>query len=264
MKMTVIITIIVAVSTIGGVLAYFMFSQPGPAQSSGFAYICVGYSPGPLLAVQLAESGQYQSSITYQGQTLCVGARLNAQQMQYLRNLTAASPQVGSSKAKVVVLEYLDPTCPYCALFDVDYGDIMSQYIANGTVLYAVRFLPTHLLGYEEQGSYPPFAAGIDTWLGLTCIYNRSGGEEFYRALNMIYRIAISYLETGNSTAMYIYPLAQFEYIKYQYPQCAINATTSQLLALIQNANSATAAEARRLGIPDYLLSTPLFIVYRN
>ncbi|KUO88180.1 MAG: protein-disulfide isomerase [Thermoproteus sp. JCHS_4] len=266
MKVLLVAVVAVAVAVTGGVLAYFLIPRGGGPQGPGIAYFCAGFSPAPLQAIQLVESGRLQSSIAYQGQTLCVGTRLSQQQIQYLRNLTSASPAVGSSDAQVVVLEYLDPTCPYCALFDAQYGAVLDQYIRNGTVLYAVRYFPTHVLGYLQQGQPQQFDAGVRTWLGLMCIYNRNGSAAFSESLRAVYAIAasyiVNYLRTGNATALDVYPLREISYIGSAYPQCAVNASSSQLVETAQSAINAVSAEAKALGIPNDMLGTPLFVIY--
>ena len=268
MKILLVVVVAVAVAVTGGVLAYFLIPRGGGPQGSGIAYFCVGSSPALLQAIQLVESGRLQSSIAYQGQTLCVGTKLSQQQIQYLKNLTSTSPAVGSSDAKVVVLEYLDPTCPYCALFDAQYGAVLDQYIRNGTVLYAVRYFPTHVLGYLQQGQPQLFDAGVRTWLGLICIYNRNGSAAFLDSLRAVYAIAasyiINYLQTGNATALDVYPLREISYINSTYPQCAVNISSSQLMETAQSALNAASAEAKALGIPNDMLGTPLFVIYRG
>lgn len=271
MNKLVLAVVVAAVVVIGGVLAYFLVlrSQGGSSQGGpGIAYFCAGFSPGPIQAIQLAERGVFQSSITYQGQTLCMGVKLTQQQAQYLKNLVSSSFVVGSSDAKVIVLEYLDPTCPYCSLFEAQYGQALRQYVQNGTVLYAVRYFPTHVLGFLQGGPQQDFVAGVETWLGLTCIYNKTGASQFYNALSSIYDMAaayiVQYLQTGNSTLLNLYPLAQISYIQSQYPQCYVNASPQQLVALVQNADNAVSADANVLGIPNNMLGTPLFVIYRG
>ncbi len=268
-KLAVVVAII-AVVAIGSVLAYYLVqrNQGAGGSGAGIAYFCAGYSPAPLQAIRLAERGVFQSSITEQGQTLCVGARLSPQQIQYLKNLVSSSFVVGSSDAKVVVIEYLDPTCPFCALFEAQYGQAIKQYIQNDTILYAVRFFPTHVIGYLQGGPQEDFVAGVETWLGLTCIYNKTGASQFYDALSSIYELAAGYiaqyLQTGNSTLLDVYPLAQISYIKSQYPQCYISSSPQRLAALVQSAANAMSSEASALGIPNNMLGTPLFIIFRG
>ncbi|MEL9990363.1 MAG: thioredoxin domain-containing protein [Thermoproteus sp.] len=269
MRLLALIVVVVAVAVVGGVAAYFLLSGNKSTQGgSGIAYFCAGYSPAPIQALQLVKEGQLQGSITYQGQTLCIGVKLTQSQLQYLKNITATSYLVGSKNAKVIVLEYLDATCPYCALFDYQYGALLSQYIQNGTVLYAVRYFPTHTAGFLQENQPQLFAAGVETWLALTCVYNKTGSAEFYMALDSIYRIAtsyiLSYLQTGNASALNVYPYVQLEYMASQYPQCRVNATSAQLVAVAQGAQNDVAAVANALGIPSNMLGTPLFIIYRS
>ncbi len=270
MKVLAIAVVAAAVVVLGGVLAYFLVLRGGSGQpqSSGIAYFCAGLSPAPLQAIRLVESGQLQSTITYQGQPMCIGAKLSPQQLQYLKNLTSTSLPVGSKDAKVVVIEYFDPTCPYCALFDAQYGALLNQYIQNGTVLYAVRYFPTHVIGYLQQGPPQAFAAGVEAWLALPCIYNKAGSTAFLDALHTIYGIAAmyiaNYLQTGNATALNVYPLVQLSYINSQYPQCVVNASGSQLVDVVQSAENAVAAEAKAVGIPNNMLGTPLFVIYSS
>ncbi|MFB6490979.1 MAG: thioredoxin domain-containing protein [Thermoproteus sp. AZ2] len=273
MKGIALAAIIAAVAAVAIGLAYYFTAyrgaSPGPSQPSvAYAYISAAASPAPLLAIQYLEHGQYMASMTYQGQEIAVGERLTPQQSSLLSQLVANSTLVfGSPNAKIVVLEYLDPTCPYCAIFSVEYFSYLHQYIENGTVLYVVRYMPTHVWGYIQQGSYYPqsFIAGVDAWPSLECIYQKYGAEKALNATETIYDIAAYYIylytQTNNATYLVVYPLAEKAYLDNNYPQCAYNLTLSQAQALAQAAYNQATSEASALGVPNNMLGTPLFIV---
>jgi protein-disulfide isomerase len=265
MRLAAIIAV-VAVLAIG--LAYYFMAYRGasPGPSQPYAYISAGASPAPLLAIQYLEHGQYAAEITYQGQEVAVGMRLTSLQASFLSQLVANSTLVfGSPNAKIVVLEYIDPTCPFCALFSAEYFNYLRQYIENGTVLYVVRYMPTHVWGYIQQGSPQSFIAGVDAWPSLECVYQKYGAEAALNATETIYDIAASYIylyiQTNNTAYLVAYPLAERAYLGGAYPQCAYNLTLAQAQALAQAAFNQAMSEASTLGVPNNMLGTPLFIV---
>lgn len=59
--------------------------------------------------------------------------------------ITADDHTMGSSKAKVTVIEYAAPTCPHCAHFNETVFPLMkAQYIDTGKVYYVFRVFPLH------------------------------------------------------------------------------------------------------------------------
>jgi protein-disulfide isomerase len=79
----------------------------------------------------------------------------------------AGSPSLGSSDAKVTIVEFTDFQCPFCGAYARDtFGRILSEYVKTGKVRYVSRNFPLdqiHPLAHkaaeaalcaEEQGKY--------------------------------------------------------------------------------------------------------------
>lgn len=222
------------------ITAAVLLSLPRPN-----AYLCLGNTPAVLDAVRLAERGAFQVFLYYKGWVVCIAVHVREDVVMQ------SAYTVGSPGARVVVVYFTDPTCPYCALFHVDYGEALRQYVQNGTVLLAVRYFPAHTASLSGE----LFNASVATWLALRCVYEREGGEAFYRALDEVFKIAASHIRAGNDT----YPLAQWEYAK---TLCPVNATDYvQVVAAAQEEVFKTAEE---LGIPRDAIGTPMFIIFRR
>ena len=59
--------------------------------------------------------------------------------------VTADDHTLGSSKAKVTLIEYAAPTCPHCAHFnETVFPQLKAQYIDTGKVYYIFRVFPLH------------------------------------------------------------------------------------------------------------------------
>ncbi len=49
---------------------------------------------------------------------------------------------------KVVLVEFLDPECPACAYFCLNYGDELGRLINDGVIKYVAVYFPTHTFEY--------------------------------------------------------------------------------------------------------------------
>ncbi|CCC80951.1 DsbA family protein [Thermoproteus tenax] len=252
----------VGVVIIAGAVAAIIAMGGQHQQNKHIAYFCAGATPAVFQAIHLAEAGALEGQIAYEGQTVCVGVQLAEGQYEYLLSLLNSSMRVGSGG--VAVVEYLDPTCPYCALFYALYGGGLGSYVENGTVTLAVRYFPTHVFSYYQEGQYEAFDAGVEAWLYWQCAYRQG---RLMEAVEGTYAVAARYIEdylrTGNSTDLSVYPLAELSYLSQSLPGCHVNATTAQLAQLVQSALGQVSSEAQRMGVPQSMLGTPLFVVFR-
>src|SRR5258708_28444693 len=53
--------------------------------------------------------------------------------------ISATDHILGNPKAKLVIVEYSDPECPFCKVFHATMHQIMDQYGANGSVAWLYR-----------------------------------------------------------------------------------------------------------------------------
>jgi hypothetical protein len=116
-------------------------------RANNVTYVLAGASPLVFSAINYAEAGN-TTVFTYQGQVLGYGFRANSTQVNVVNSIISSGLGIGNPGASVVVIEYLDPECPYCALFQVEYGSALDSMVINGSVLYVIHYFPTHVLSY--------------------------------------------------------------------------------------------------------------------
>ncbi len=116
-------------------------------RSNNVTYVLAGASPFVFNAINYAKNGT-TTTITYQGQELGYGFKANSTQVKTISEIISNSLRFGNPSANITVIEYLDPECPYCALFQVMYGRELEQLVNSGSIFYAINYFPTHVLGY--------------------------------------------------------------------------------------------------------------------
>jgi hypothetical protein len=116
-------------------------------RANNITYVTIGALPLVFYAINYAKAGNI-TVITYQGQELGYGFRANSTQVSVINGIISSGLGVGNMSSPIVVIEYLDPECPYCALFQVEYGSALDSMVINGSVLYVIQYFPTHVLGY--------------------------------------------------------------------------------------------------------------------
>ncbi len=82
------------------------------------------------------------------------------------------SPYLGDiKKAKVALVEYTDFQCPYCEKYAVETeGDIISNYVDTGEIIYVIRNLP---LDFHGQITIDSAHAGL-------CVNEIEGAEKYF------------------------------------------------------------------------------------
>ena len=121
-------------------------------RANNVTYVLVGASPLVFSAINYAETGN-TTVFTYQGQVLGYGFRANSTQVGVINSIVSSGLRIGNPGASIVVIEYLDPECPYCALFQVQYRDALEYLVNNGSVLYVIQYFPTHAIVYGCSSS---------------------------------------------------------------------------------------------------------------
>ncbi|GAB6945025.1 thioredoxin domain-containing protein [Vulcanisaeta sp. JCM 14467] len=110
-------------------------------------YVLAGASPYVFNAINYTLRGNI-TMLTYQGQELGYGFRANSTQVSFIHELITSGLGIGNPSANITVIEFLDPECPYCAVFQVMYGKSLEAMIGSGYVYYVIQYFPTHVLGY--------------------------------------------------------------------------------------------------------------------
>jgi hypothetical protein len=116
-------------------------------RANNVTYVLIGATQFVFEAINYAEAGNI-TVITYQGQELGYGFRANSTQVSVINGIISSGLRVGNVSSPIVVIEYLDPECPACALFQVEYGKALDSMVINGSVLYVIQYFPTHALIY--------------------------------------------------------------------------------------------------------------------
>lgn len=116
-------------------------------RTNNVTYVLAGASPYVFNAINDAVRGNI-TVFTYQGQELGYGFRANSTQVSFIDQIISSGLRIGNPSANITVIEFLDPVCPYCALFQVMYGRSLETMINSGYVYYVIHYFPTHVLGY--------------------------------------------------------------------------------------------------------------------
>ncbi|MGC8543289.1 MAG: thioredoxin domain-containing protein [Vulcanisaeta sp.] len=125
-------------------------------------YVLAGASPYVFYAIDYAKAGNL-TVLVYRGQELGYGFKANSAQVSFINKLISSGLSIGNVNANVTVIEFLDPECSYCAIFQLEYGGYLEQLISNGTIHYVIQYFPTHVLAY---GCSTPTIASM---LGTIC-----------------------------------------------------------------------------------------------
>ncbi len=113
---------------------------------------------------------------------------------QQMRAITAADHINGNPNAKVRIVEYSDPSCPFCKVFHNTMKKVMADYGATGNVAWVYRSFP--LDKPKPDGSILHPNAGRESQ-AFECAASLGGNEKFWTYTNRLYEITPSV--TNNS-----------------------------------------------------------------
>jgi len=99
-----------------------------------------------------------------------------------IRPVDANDHILGSSSARVIIIEYSDTECPYCKTFHSTMNSIMQEYGTSGTVAWVYRHFPITELHAKSQKEAE----------ATECAASLGGGTKFWEYINKVY-------ETTNS-----------------------------------------------------------------
>ena len=89
---------------------------------------------------------------------------------------------LGSSKARILVVEYSDTECPFCKTFHATMNSIMQEYGKDGQVAWVYRHFPIaqlHSKSFKEAEA-------------TECAANLGGNSKFWEYANKLYEITPS------------------------------------------------------------------------
>jgi protein-disulfide isomerase len=130
------------------------------------------------------------------GSSTTAGAPQAVQQQQtVLKPVTAADHILGNPNAPIKIVEFSDPSCPYCKLFFPTLTQIMSQYGASGQVAWVYRAFPLDKPGTAPDdgtnGGILHKNAGHESQ-ALECAASLGGNDKFWAYADRLYSITPS------------------------------------------------------------------------
>ncbi|WP_291766733.1 thioredoxin domain-containing protein [Caldivirga sp. UBA161] len=273
----------VAIVLVTSALGIIPLSIPGLSfskslPSNGFVYVIGAYPNVPTLVRDVV----YGNPIHGLGSSEGIGS-LTPSAVEYISKLIKNGNDYiityGNPKAPVWLLEFLDPVCPYCTIFDVYNFSQIAPLIKSGRVYYIVVYFPTHALGYYQAYEQQPnatvllqaFNDSVALWLQWKCV-NSINATQTLNAINETY-IAdlmyglIPYVEYNNQAYLIYYPIFSYNLLNSTYyPECKVTLNPLQAVNITNNALSQV-NNIIPLLIPKNLQSnvgTPMFIIMRN
>ena len=99
-----------------------------------------------------------------------------------LRAVSSSEHILGNPGAKVVIVEYSDPECPFCKSFHGTMKRIMSEYGGNGSVAWVYRHFPIPELHAKAQAEAE----------AMECAAEIGGNTAFWKFADRLYEITPS------------------------------------------------------------------------
>lgn len=98
---------------------------------------------------------------------------------------------LGSPGAKIKIVEYSDPSCPYCKVFHNTMRRIMTDYGKTGQVAWVYRHFPIDKPGTRPDGTALHPNAGHEAQ-ALECASALGGSDKFWLYTNRLYEVTPS------------------------------------------------------------------------
>lgn len=109
---------------------------------------------------------------------------------QKMKPITNADYIVGNPSAKIKIVEYSDPSCPYCKVFHNTMKQVMTDYGTQGNVAWVYRGYP--LLSKPGADGQIPHPNAINESEAMECAGSLGGNEKFWAYTNRLYEITPS------------------------------------------------------------------------
>ena len=108
---------------------------------------------------------------------------------QKVKPVTSADYILGNPQAKVKVVEYSDPSCPFCKIFHNTMRKIMSDYGTSGNIAWVYRHYT--LDKPDANGNILHPNAGHEAQ-SMECAGSLGGNDKFWAFVNRLYEITPS------------------------------------------------------------------------
>ena len=106
-----------------------------------------------------------------------------------VRTVTDADHILGNPNAKIKIVEYSDPSCPYCKVFHNTMKKVMEEYGPAGTVAWVYRHYP--LDKPDASGNILHPNAGLESQ-AFECAADQGGNDKFWKYTNRLYEVTPS------------------------------------------------------------------------
>ena len=113
-------------------------------------------------------------------------AALNSTETANIPPVTADDHILGNPNAPIKIVEYSDPSCPYCKMFNATMNQIMNQYGSGGQVAWVYRSFPLDKPGTADDGGILHPNAGHEAQ-ALECAGSLGGNDKFWAYTNLLY-----------------------------------------------------------------------------
>ncbi len=114
-----------------------------------------------------------------------------AQQEINLKPVTADDHILGNPNAPVKIVEYSDPSCPFCKMFNPTMVQIMDTYGKSGQVAWIYRSFPLDKPGTAGEGKILHVNAGHEAQ-ALECAASLGGNDVFWAYEKKLYEVTPS------------------------------------------------------------------------
>ncbi len=105
---------------------------------------------------------------------------------QNIKLVTAEDHILGNPAAKIKIIEYSDPSCPFCKVFHNTMRKVMSDYGTSGNVAWIYRSYP--LDKPDASGNILHPNAGRESQ-AMECAADLGGNDAFWKYTNRLYEI---------------------------------------------------------------------------
>jgi protein-disulfide isomerase len=110
---------------------------------------------------------------------------------QEIKAVTVNDHILGNPNAKIKIVEYSDPSCPFCKMFHNTMRQVMSTYGQSGNVAWIYRHFPLDKPGTRPDGTALHPNAGHEAQ-ALECAGALGGNEKFWAYTNRLYEVTPS------------------------------------------------------------------------
>ncbi|MDP3962465.1 MAG: thioredoxin domain-containing protein [bacterium] len=113
-----------------------------------------------------------------------------------LKPISASDHILGNPNAKIKIVEYSDPSCPFCKVFHNTMRKIMNEYGKSGDVAWVYRSFPIDKPGTRPDGGILHPNAGREAQ-AMECAAALGGNDKFWAYTNRFYEITPAVTSTS-------------------------------------------------------------------